>query len=144
MNKIEQIKERRLRHHAALLALANSINPENNLSGLQLWRKLHRLEVMSRNAATAQCNGESYGGQPYRDENEWETFKNGIREKVAAVFGGKLPPALYVNGDPRGHAIKLGSGNGEKTATPFALEQDWGRNQILAPEIDSRTLLPRP
>ena len=91
--------------------------------------------MIARNAATAQCNGESYGGQAYREENEWEKFKDEIREKVAAIFGGQLPPGFYVNGDPRGYALKLDSGSGEKTATSFALEEDWGRNQILAPEI---------
>lgn len=136
MNTTEQIKEQRNRHHAALLALANSINPNNKLSGLQLWRKLHRLEVIANTAATAQCNGESCADQPYREENEWDTFKDAITESVAAIFGGKLPPAFYLNGDARGHALKLDSGTGEKTATPFALDQDWGRNQILAPSIE--------
>ena len=135
MNKTEQIKEQRNRHNAALLALANSINPGNKLSGLQLWRKLHRLEVQARNGATAQCNGESYFGQPFREQNEWETFKDGIREQVAEIFGGKLPPALYFNGDPRGHALKLSSGNGSEVPTQFDLHQDLGRNQILAPDI---------
>lgn len=134
MNKSKS-KEQRDKHNAALLALANSINPANQLSGLQLWRKLRRLEVMAHAAATAQCNGETAGGQPYRNENAWDTFKDSIAEKVSEIFGGKLPPAFFVNGDPRGYALKLDSENGTKTATQFALQSDWGRNQILAPDI---------
>lgn len=129
------ILEARTRHHAALLALAHSLNPKNKLSGLQLWRKLRRLERMTHAAATAQCNGESYNGQPYRDEAEWEAFKDGIRADVAKVFGGNLPPGFCINGDPRGSALKLDGGDGTKPATSFALVQDWGGNQILAPDI---------
>lgn len=124
------ILEARTRHHAALLALA----PDNKLSGLQLWRKLRRLERMTHAAAVAQCNGEPYGGQPYREEAEWEKFKSEITAAVVAIFGGKLPPGFYINGDPRGHSLKLRA-DGDSLATPFSLEQDWGGNQILAPDI---------
>lgn len=135
MNKRTQIEAERQRHNSALKELADSITPKNKLSGLQLWRRLRRLEVRAHNAATAQCNGESYGGQPYRDEAEWEAFKDGIRADVAKVFGGNLPPRFFINGDPRGYALKLDGGDGTKPATSFALVQDWGRNQILAPDI---------
>jgi len=136
MKRQLQINEQRHRHHAALAALANSLNPYNKLSGLQLWRKLRRLEIAARSAACAQCNGEGYGGQPYRETEAWETFKAETGAKVAAIFGGKLPPAFFVNGDPRGYVLKLDSGNGEKAATEFPLHRDWGNNQILAPVIE--------
>ena len=133
--ELERITNERNRHNAALLALANELNPGNKLSGLQIWRKLRRLEVMASNAATAQCNGQAYGGQPYRNEDQWKQFKAAVSAKVSAIFGGKLPPAFFVNGDPRGYALKLDSGDGQNAATAFELHQDWGRNQILAPDI---------
>ena len=46
------------------------------------------------------------------------------------VLGG-LPPGFFVNGDPRGYALKL-----EPGSVPFPLHEDWGRYQILAPVID--------
>lgn len=108
MKTSTHIIERRKRHLAALFALANHINPNNKLSGLQLWRKLRRLECMANAAATAQCNGEAFGGQPYRTEEQWEAFRKLVRTKIAAIFGGRVPRAFFVNSDPRGYALKLG------------------------------------
>ena len=46
-------------------------------------------------------------------------------------LGGKLPKGFFVNLDPRGYALKL-----EPGSVPYPLHEDWGRYQILAPEIN--------
>jgi hypothetical protein len=134
---MKQNQINQLRHHAGLLALANSINPCNQKSGLQLWRQLRRIETAAHCATTAQCNGKAYLAQPYREEEDWDKFLEEITSKVARIFGGNVPPRFFVNPDARGNALKLrGSEGGSETATPFDLEKDQGRNQILAPNID--------
>lgn len=103
-----------------------------------MWRKLRRIEAMAHDATTAQCNGESYGSQPYREDDETgnsplDVFFDGIRADVANVFGGTLPVGFRINHDPRGYALKLDS---EKTKIPHGLTTDWGGYGILAAEIN--------
>lgn len=130
MTKQELVKREREQHHAALEQLAKSINPKIQASGLQLWRKLNQLEILAHAATTAYCNGEIDGEQ-------MDTACESFQIAVAKVFGGTLPPRFHVNRDPRGYALKLlSSDDGSEPATEFALYQDWGRNQILAPTID--------
>lgn len=127
MKASESTINARKRHHDALKALAASLGVY--AEGLDLWRKLHRIEVKAHRATTAYCNGEM--GEAGIDL-ECERATDAVRR----VFGGKLPPGFHINRDPRGHALKLmASDDGCVSATPFALESDWGRNQILAPEI---------
>lgn len=140
------IQRDREAHHAALLALANSLSPTNQ-TGLAIWRKLKRIEDVAHAGATAYCNGEVYFDHQdevlsmarydfSRDQNAWETFSAKIESRVAKVLGG-TPPCFHVNADARGYALKLASNDGGDTvATPFALHRDWGDNQILAPMID--------
>lgn len=61
---------------------------------------------------------------------EPRVFSAQIRDKVEKVFG-YLPEGFFVNGDPRGYALKLETGS-----VPYRLHEDWGRYQILAPEIN--------
>lgn len=122
------IERERKAHHLALEQLARYLNPANTKSGLQLWRALRRIETQARAAANQYC-----------DDGDLAAF-----EKVEAIatvavqkLFGKLPPRFFVNSDARGHVLKLASNDdGSQTATPFDLAQDWGRNQILAPEIN--------
>lgn len=129
MNKTESIKLERARHHNALEALARNINPKSTQSGLAIYRKLHRIETVARRSAEQYCNGEI-------DLEQWQSVVAIATNQVESVFG-MLPTGFFVNGDPRGYALKLESDDDTgKTATPFELYQDWGRNQILAPTID--------
>ena len=116
------IRERAI-HHGALECVAKSMGVEG-VNGLTLWRKLRRLEGKATAITTALCNGEI-------DSDKGESELEQIEAKVAAVFGGKLPPGFFINRDPRGYALKLKAGS-----VPAPLTQDWGRYQILAPEIN--------
>jgi hypothetical protein len=124
------IARRRVEHHKALEALYQGFPVP---SGEKLWRALRRIEVKASNAATAQCNGEAYQGQPYREESEWNEFCSAIGREVARVMGG-TPEGFYVNGDPRGYALKIDPERGGRI--PAGLETDWGRYGLLAPIID--------
>lgn len=128
--------EARQRHHAALKQLADSLG-KNNYTGLALWRKLRRIEQRAHAGATARCNGERFETFDFcSNEDDWDTFTSQIENCVVRVLGG-TPPKFYVNGDARGYALKLDSSEGGRVkATPFALESDWGSNQILAPVIE--------
>lgn len=129
MKATEQVISERKRHHAALEQLARSLGVTDK-TGLQLWRKLRPIEYQTRRAAEQYCNGEI-------DADEMDKASDIATMGVSRVFGNKTPPRFHVNRDPRGYALKLLSNDsGTETATPFALHTDWGRNQILAPDID--------
>jgi len=132
---------RRKAHHCAISMLHDTLLPtqeEHEKRGLAMWRKLRRIEAMAHDATTAQCNGESYGSQPYREDDETgnsplDVFFDGIRSDVAKVFGGTLPVGFMINHDPRGYALKLDS---DKTTIPHGLTTDWGGYGILAADIN--------
>ena len=130
----EHITRRRLAHHRALETLKS---PACKLSGLQIWRKLRQIEKVAHDGATAYCNGEAvfHQGQAFnfrRDETAWHRFSAYIRTQVGSVLG-QIPAGFFLNGDARGHALKLDS---ETVTIPEGMETDWGRDGILAAEID--------
>lgn len=128
--KAQTVIRWRLDHHKALEQIGRECGmPEPD--GLALWRKLRRIENAAGAAATAQCNGEAYGGQPFREEAQWEEFKEQTKSKVAAVFGGRLPEGFFFNGDPRGYALKI-----ERAKLPEGMHRDWGSYGCLAAEIN--------
>ena len=137
--RLLSIDRRRKAHNAALSKLHASplkAGESHEERGLKMWRKLRRLENEAHDAATAQCNGERYGSQPYREDEQWEEFKDAISGRVALVFGFTHlhpPTGFFLNGDPRGYSLKL---DPEKCTMPQGMETDWGRYGILAAEIN--------
>jgi hypothetical protein len=143
LEKKTRITARRAAHHAALETLRA---PGCKTSGALIWKRLRRIEARAHDAATAQLNGEAYGTQPFRPDwhedgtegtaarpTPWEAYETAIRAEVAAVFGGILPQGFFLNQDCRGYALKL---RPEKCTVPPGMSTDWGRNGILAAEID--------
>lgn len=132
-----QLDARRKAHHAALSSLHASPLPtqeEHEKRGLAMWRKLRRIETLAHDATTAQCNGERYGSQPFREDDETgnsplDVFFDGIRADVAKVFGGTLPTGFMVNHDPRGAALKT-------ETPPEGMYRDFGGYGILAADIN--------
>jgi hypothetical protein len=88
------------------------------------------LECKANAFLVAWCNGEV----DYTEE-EFDTKILAIERRVAAIFGGKLPPGFFVNTDPRGYALKIDPQNA--SAAVEGLHRDWGNYYILAATIDS-------
>lgn len=129
------LDHRRAAHHAALLTLAG---PKNKKTGLQIWRALRKVEHLAHAAATAYCNGEPFtlAGQRYDFRTDgWQAWKNlkidHVKPAIARAFGGVIPEGFFVNGDARGMALKLHAEH-----VPAGMATDWGRDGILAAEID--------
>lgn len=153
-NKRERRAAQLLAHYATCERLAIALGmPAANVDGKKISVALLKIERDANNAATAQCNGADYNGQPFRktwddvtgdelDENPWEAFKRSIAERVALAFGRSprpenAPPAFFVNGDARGYALKIDNEKPEGKALIEAvkLHTDWGGFGILSPEI---------
>ena len=64
---------------------------------------------------------------------KWEAIKDQARNRIASAFGGRIPEGVFINSDPRGHALKL---DNEKVEIPQGMEKDWGGYGILAAEIN--------
>ncbi len=132
------LDSRRKAHHRALSSLHASpvaSNDEHEARGLKMWRKLRRIESIAHDATTAQCNGERYGSQPYREDEAWEDFKSGILAQVGRVFGVShmhVPAGIYINGDARGMALCL---DAEKVTIPDGMATNWGGDGLLAADI---------
>jgi hypothetical protein len=128
----EALARRRTAHHAALESLRG---PSCTLNGLQIWRRLRKLEVKASRIATANCNGESYEGQRPQDGDKW---KQEIRLKIGQILGRRIGAykenGIFVNTDPRGYALKLEAING--ATIPDGMQTDWGGYGLLAPVID--------
>lgn len=121
MNTKPHIERSRQEHHKALEALST-----NGTAGLQLWRKLRRIEGEATRATTAYCNGEITTDQ----------CDAACRKALCAVVKvlGNHPKGLWVNRDPRGYALKLDPDKG--AVIPAGMHKDWGGYGILAPEIN--------
>lgn len=102
----------------------------------RLFRQLRLLENRAHKITLALCNDSE------TDEAQTDKKMAEIRNKVQALFGGKLPKNFGINYDPRGYALKLKPPTNEKgidtgePASPFRLQKDWGENQLLAPDFN--------
>jgi len=84
------------------------------------WTKLIRLEYKARRLAVAYCNGEI-------DSDKWDEETLKIEKKVRSLFQTELV-GFFINGDPRGFALKIES---EKNTLNYS---DWGGYGILCPK----------
>lgn len=95
---------------------------------------IKRLENEANRIQTADCNGEL-------TEVEASDADMRISNRVATLFGGQLPKGFFINGDPRGYALKLNpeawrvsdDAHENYEAQPIKYT-DWGGYMILAPE----------
>lgn len=100
------------------------------------YRTLKTLENRAHRNAELYCYSESDGGI---NSDTYEARQEKITEQVKKLFGGTLPRGFFVNGDPRGYALKINSGNEagmeyHPEYIPEGLHKDWGGYGILAPE----------
>jgi len=129
--RLAQLNAARARHHQAIEALAA---PGHPIVGLKAWRALCRLERVARMHSTAYCNGDRVGAYNYRADGceAFEQFKRAeVLPTLSRIFG-HVPAGFFLNGDARGCALKLAAEH-----VPAGLVTDWGRDGILAAEVDA-------
>jgi hypothetical protein len=132
------IKERRTKqleaHYKALEKLARVTgDPLADWNGKKLSVALLKLEREGHSKAEDYCNG-------LINSEEWDTVQDAITERVKKLFGGDLPLGFFVNGDPRGYALKLNNDTDEQRELILdcGLQRDWGGYGLLSPMIDGR------
>ena len=108
-------REAIIAHGRSLLAIfPNAIETDP----LTLCKRLYRIEVRASNAACNYCNA--------GDGDAWEREAEKAGIDANRVLG---TDRVWVNGDPRGYALKIDLQPGEH------LHRDWGGYGIIAPEI---------
>ena len=127
-----------LNHCLALARLARVRGPAVSriAAGAELWGKLRKWEARGARLALRRCNG------PEFREGEVEREKARIIAGVLGVLGRDRLPGLFVNGDPRGYALKVSRDVRSVWATGGAfsgLHQDWGHYGVLAPDFGGRS-----
>lgn len=106
-------------HGEHLLAIFPSATERDPLA---LCRKLRRIERRAHKAAEAACNHQA-------GADAWPRERARAREAANALLG---TYRVWVNGDPRGYALKVDLRDGE------ALCSDWGGNGIIAPDLTGK------
>ena len=90
-----------------------------------LCKKLRRIEVAAGRIAVDYCNGKLTCEQ-------WEAESDLILLRVRKIIGQGLPGAVFVNGDPRGYALKIDSDVVHDKN--LDIHRDFGGYGILAPD----------
>ena len=103
-----------IKHGENLLAIFPNATERDPLT---LCKKLRRIEVRANRAACDACNHQA-------GADAWEAEGTRAHKAANAALG---TDRVWVNGDPRGYALKVDLADGE------TLYRDWGGNGIIAP-----------
>lgn len=127
-----------LNHCLALARLARVRGPvvDRIARGAELWRALRKWEARGARLAMRLCNG------PEFKEGEVEREKARIIAGALGVLGLSRLPGMFVNGDPRGYALKVSGdvrGSWPGTGIHAGALRDWGGDVVLAPEFAGRS-----
>lgn len=107
-----------------------------NSTGERASAKLLALERSAHAAAISYCNGEKFHGLDLDlDFHEngivaWDKLVVVVKNDLEKILGG-IPTGFFVNGDARGHALKVEAGN----PMPEGWPTDWGQDYILSPTM---------
>lgn len=97
-------------------------------SAIDLCKKLRRLELKAHRLAEDYCNGTV-------ETDEYELLREKILASVDKILNYSEPDIpVFVNGDPRGYALKIRESWMEENAVK--LHTDWGGYGILSPDFD--------
>ena len=96
-----------------------------SLDNIALCKKLFRLENKTWKLACSYCNGEI-------ESEEWEKQTDKILSNVAKILGTD-ENNIYINGDPRGYALKFDINFTNKNINK--MYRDLGGYGIVAPDF---------
>ncbi len=115
--------ERQLRHAFAL----KRIFPATQAwAPMELYKRIHRLEAEAHSWAERCCNEDIPESKQIRKEAS-------LLDRLDAVLGFRAAGIpVFVNGDPRGHALKIE--DAYVKAHGLEIDRDWGGYGILCPE----------
>ena len=120
MNKKEKMYQQIDEHGQRLNNLFNT-----NLDNVALCKRLFRLENRTHRLAEDYCNG-------HIDHTQYEETSDILLEEVALTLGTD-ESNIFINGDPRGYAIKFTT---EFTNNNIQnMWRDWGGYGIVAPDF---------
>lgn len=94
---------------------------------LALAVKVRRIDADAAKIGLRLCNG------PDIDEDALESWKDRIHKRLAKLLGESKVP-VFINQDPRGHALKIN--DRWMTEHKAVLYKDWGGYGVLAPDFD--------
>ena len=120
MNKKQRMTEQILKHGFDL----HRIYPESkSLGPVELYKKLHRIEVKAHRMTEDLCNIEV-------DQEAYDKALDRAEERANQILG--AGPRVFINRDPRGYALKIRT----KDAKGLDIHKDWGGYGIICPEFD--------
>lgn len=99
--------------------------PASTMDADTLYSKLRALENRAHRLAERECNEQVPQATSERIEKE-------VLDALDALLGFRAHgPRPFLNGDPRGYAIKLN----DRDVKAHAIHKDWGGYGIIAPEF---------
>jgi hypothetical protein len=129
VTKKEQLRQRELRQ---ILALAQVFGwPPDILENAARYDALCKLEWRASRDAARVCNGEVQ-----RSDSDQELYDTRLLDSVDAITGFRSKGVpVFLNGDPRGHALKVPSEwvQMHDSGPEIRLERDMGGYGLLAP-----------
>ena len=139
------IKKAMIREHGEGLIKFFGLDP-NLVDPVALCKKLRRFENQAHRITTQLCNGfpDLYAEVQEKVINQLESELDKIEQKVRDYLESYQRPrsfkkinAIFINGDPRGYALKLDTETikyFEELGEEFP-HKDWGGFGILAPDL---------
>ena len=94
---------------------------------IALSRKLFRLEYKAHRLAEDYCNGKI-------ETSEWEGISDKMLSSLEKIIGKKNMNKVFINGDPRGYALKIDDKYKDKI-DKAGIVRDWGGYGIIAPDF---------
>lgn len=113
-------------HYNVLRRLALACGAKSP-DGKKLSLALLKLEREAHKRAEDYCNG-------VIDSDHWDKIEERISGEVQALFNNNLK-GFFVNGDPRGYALKIESEVNALDYAKIGLVRDMGGYGLLSPEI---------
>lgn len=101
------------------LTTGEAITEDRQTFGRELAQRWKELERIAHKLAEDFCSKKL----PY---GYWEKTKTRIEERIKALYNGKLPEGVFINGDPRGYGLKIEWFTMSSRYRDLKFERDWG------------------